>query len=55
VAFQHADDIQDGEHSALAADARDRIGTLAAQAIEALAALGPAAEPLRALASRVGR
>jgi geranylgeranyl diphosphate synthase type II len=50
VAFQHADDLEDGEHGALAAEAKPRVKELADRAVAALSDLGPGAEPLRALA-----
>ncbi|HEY0710371.1 MAG TPA: polyprenyl synthetase family protein [Polyangia bacterium] len=50
IAFQHADDIEDGEHKALAAEARPRVKELSERAVAALSGLGPGAEPLRALA-----
>jgi geranylgeranyl diphosphate synthase type II len=50
VAFQHADDLEDKEHQALAAEARPRVKELADRAAASLADLGPGAEPLRAMA-----
>jgi geranylgeranyl diphosphate synthase type II len=50
VAFQHADDLEDGEHKGLAAEARPRVKELSERALGALSGLGPGAEPLRALA-----
>ena len=50
VAFQHADDIADAEHSALAAAARGRLEALVADASSAVAPLGPRADRLVALA-----
>jgi geranylgeranyl pyrophosphate synthase len=49
IAFQHADDIADGDHPQLAADARRRVDELAAEARAAIAPLGDAAGPLVAL------
>jgi geranylgeranyl pyrophosphate synthase len=50
VAFQHADDLADGEHGHLAAAARARVTELSASAVAALEGLGSGAEPLRAMA-----
>jgi len=50
VAFQHADDIADREHSAHAAAARDRLDALIADACGALAPFGARADRLVALA-----
>jgi geranylgeranyl diphosphate synthase type II len=50
IAFQHADDLEDEEHGALAAEARPRVKELAERAVAALSDLGPGAEPLRAMA-----
>jgi geranylgeranyl diphosphate synthase type II len=53
IAFQHADDRDDAEHSAFAADSGRRIHELVAQAISALQSFGTAAAPLRTLAQRL--
>jgi geranylgeranyl pyrophosphate synthase len=50
VAFQHADDVDDGEHAALAVQTRRRRSELLAEALVALDGFGEPAEPLRALA-----
>jgi geranylgeranyl diphosphate synthase type II len=50
VAFQHADDLEDKEHQALAAEAKPRVKELAERAVTSLADMGPGAEPLRAMA-----
>jgi geranylgeranyl diphosphate synthase type II len=50
VAFQHADDLADGEHKELREAARPRVRELADRAVAALDGIGPGAEPLRALA-----
>jgi geranylgeranyl pyrophosphate synthase len=50
VAFQHADDLLDGEHSAHKTAAKERVKDLSARAVATLEGLGPQAEPLRALA-----
>ena len=50
IAFQHADDRDDREHSDFASEARRRIHVLVAEASSALEAFGAKAEPLRALA-----
>jgi geranylgeranyl diphosphate synthase type II len=50
VAFQHADDLEDKEHQALAAEAKPRVKELAERAVASLSDLGPGAEPLRAMA-----
>jgi geranylgeranyl pyrophosphate synthase len=49
VAFQHADDLDDGEHTAMGAVAGRRLGELVDQAMAALAAFDRRADPLRAL------
>ena len=54
VAFQHADDLADGEHKELAAQARPRVRELAEKAIATLQGLGSGAEPLRAMARALG-
>ncbi len=53
IAFQHADDSDDGEHGGFAVQARARIHELAAEAIAAVQAFGEAAQPLCALAQRL--
>lgn len=55
VAFQHADDIADGEHQELAAQAKPRVRELSDRAVATLEGLGPGAEPLRALARALAR
>jgi geranylgeranyl diphosphate synthase type II len=50
VAFQHADDLADGEHKELRDVAKPRVRELADRAAAALEGMGPGAEPLRALA-----
>lgn len=50
IAFQHADDRDDKEHSAFAAEARRRIHELVTEATAALGGFGDKAAPLRALA-----
>jgi geranylgeranyl diphosphate synthase, type II len=50
VAFQHADDLADGEHKDLREAVRPRVRELADRAVAALDGIGPGAEPLRALA-----
>jgi geranylgeranyl diphosphate synthase type II len=50
VAFQHADDLSDGEHKALSAAIKARLPLLVSNAVSALEPLGSSAEPLRALA-----
>ena len=53
IAFQHADDRDDGEHSAFAARAGERIHELVTEATDALLSFGDAALPLCALARRL--
>jgi geranylgeranyl diphosphate synthase type II len=55
VAFQHADDRDDGEHAALAAQARRRRSELLEEALAALEGFDGRAEPLRALARALDR
>jgi len=55
VAFQHADDIADGEHAGLKAAAKERVKELSTRAVATLDGLGPQAEPLRALARSLAR
>ncbi len=55
VAFQHADDQADGEHTGLAAAARTRAARCLDEAIEAVQTLGEAASPLRAIAHALAR
>ena len=50
IAFQHADDLADGEHKELRDQAKPRVRELADRAAAALESMGPGAEPLRALA-----
>ncbi|HKA89276.1 MAG TPA: polyprenyl synthetase family protein [Haliangiales bacterium] len=49
IAFQHADDLADGDHPRFAAEARRRLGELAADARAEIAPLGDPARPLAAL------
>lgn len=51
VAFQHADDADDGEHPELAEAAQARLRALVESARGALSSFGPSAEPLRLLAA----
>jgi geranylgeranyl diphosphate synthase type II len=53
IAFQHADDRDDGEHGDFAAVAAARIHELVSEAVTAVAGFGTRAEPLRALAQRL--
>jgi len=53
IAFQHADDRDDGEHAAFAERARERVHELVADAIAAVQSFGDAAAPLCALAQRL--
>lgn len=53
IAFQHADDRDDNEHTAFADQSRARIRELLTEAVEAVAGFGAAATPLRALAWRL--
>jgi geranylgeranyl pyrophosphate synthase len=50
LAFQHADDLADEDHVRFAPDARARVSSLTAEAIEALGGFDQRAEPLRGLA-----
>jgi hypothetical protein len=50
VAFQHADDLDDRDFPDLAAQARQRLRALLAEAEAALAGFDGRADPLRALA-----
>jgi geranylgeranyl pyrophosphate synthase len=50
VAFQHADDMDDAEHGAFAAQARQRMVSLVEEAVAALKTFDDRAEPLRAIA-----
>ncbi len=50
VAFQHADDLADGDHGEHAAVARERLGQLVDEAVAALDGFGPRAWHLAALA-----
>jgi len=54
IAFQHADDRDDSEHSTFAADAVRRMHELVADAVAAIEPLGDKAAPLRALALKLG-
>jgi geranylgeranyl pyrophosphate synthase len=49
VAFQHADDLDDGEHTEMGAVAGRRLGELVDQALGAVAGFDRRADPLRAL------
>jgi geranylgeranyl pyrophosphate synthase len=49
VAFQHADDLDDGEHTEMGAVAGRRLGELVDQALAAVAGFDRRADPLRAL------
>jgi geranylgeranyl pyrophosphate synthase len=53
IAFQHADDRDDGEHAAFATAAVARIHELVDEAVAAVAVFGAQAAPLRALAQRL--
>ena len=55
IAFQHADDIDDAEHSAHAGAARDRLAALISDAIGAIAPLGARAIRLVELARALAR
>ncbi|HEY2902813.1 MAG TPA: polyprenyl synthetase family protein [Polyangia bacterium] len=50
IAFQHADDLDDADHVAHAAAARDSLNTLIADAVSALEPLGARADRLRSFA-----
>jgi geranylgeranyl diphosphate synthase, type II len=50
VAFQHADDLADGEHQELAAAAKPRVRELSDRAVASLEGMGSGAEPLRSMA-----
>jgi geranylgeranyl pyrophosphate synthase len=50
VAFQHADDMDDAEHGAFAAEARQRMIALVDEAVSALKTFDERAEPLRGIA-----
>jgi geranylgeranyl pyrophosphate synthase len=54
IAFQHADDLADGDQPAFADVARRRLGELTADAVAQLAPLGDAARPLVRLVEWVG-
>jgi len=54
IAFQHADDLADGDQPGFADVARRRLGELTAEALDALAPLGDAARPLARLVEWVG-
>lgn len=53
IAFQHADDRDDGEHGGFAARARESIREWVAQAVAAAQSFGDSAAPLCALAQRL--
>lgn len=53
LAFQHADDLADGDHVAFAANAKARVKELCARAIRAAEAFGDGGQPLRAIAQQV--
>jgi len=53
IAFQHADDRDDGEHAAFSGRTSERIHELVTEAIGAVHSLGEAAAPLCALAQRL--
>lgn len=55
LAFQHADDLADGEHAAFGADARRRAKELCARAARTAERFGERGRPLAALAERVAR
>lgn len=53
VAFQHADDLVDGDHVTTQTQARQRLNALIQTALDALSLFDRRAEPLRALARRL--
>jgi geranylgeranyl pyrophosphate synthase len=53
VAFQHADDLVDGDHVTTQTEARQRLHALTQAALDALSLFDRRAEPLRALARRL--
>jgi geranylgeranyl pyrophosphate synthase len=53
IAFQHADDLADGDQPSFAADARRRLAELTDTALSALTPFGDAALPLRQLAEHI--
>jgi geranylgeranyl pyrophosphate synthase len=55
IAFQHADDLDDGDHAALAGAARARTAELLGEMRALLAPLGAAAGPLVELAERIAK
>jgi geranylgeranyl pyrophosphate synthase len=55
VAFQHADDLDDDDHPAHAAAARERLDTLVAGAVRSLAPLGPRGARLASFAEQLAR
>jgi geranylgeranyl pyrophosphate synthase len=55
VAFQHADDMDDAEHGAFAAEARQRMVALIDEAVSALQTFDHRAEPLRGIARALAR
>lgn len=54
IAFQHADDVLDDDQPALREQALSRVDGLVAACLDRVASLGPAADPLRAIAGWVG-
>jgi geranylgeranyl pyrophosphate synthase len=54
IAFQHADDLDDGDQPAFAADARRRLGELVWNAKATIRPLGPSARMLVELVEHVG-
>jgi geranylgeranyl pyrophosphate synthase len=54
IAFQHADDVLDGDQPALRQAALGRVAALVRECIELLAGLPAVAEPLRGIARWVG-
>ena len=54
IAFQHADDLDDADHPALAVAARTRLATLVDEAVESLAPLDGRGERLVGFARRLG-
>ncbi len=53
VAFQHADDLVDGDHVTTQTEARQRLHALTQAALDAVSLFDKHAEPLRALARRL--
>lgn len=54
IAFQHADDVLDGDQAALRPAALQRVGELVSECEELTSGLGPVADPLRGIARWVG-